>query len=134
MDSPFIRAAQSANALRLQDHIDLLSMFSPVVARMRAQQKRVDDMKHLSAIEIRNRFVPVTPGRKPVWAKIEEETAMCYEVLRRKYEGSCQSVSVITVADIIDQYRKSHPDPEPEPAFRYNIFRDFYFRVVKKFF
>ena len=132
MDSPFIRAAQSANALRLQDHIDLLSTFSPMVARMRAQQMHINEMKHLAAIEIRNRFIPVGCARKPVWAKIEEETAMCYEVLRRKYEGSCQSASVITVADIIDQYRKSHPDPDPEPvpAIRRNIFREFYYKVM----
>lgn len=137
MDSPFIRADQSANSLRLQDHIDRLSMFNPMIARMRAEQKRIEDMKHEAAVEISHRFAPVTPGRKPLWAKIEEETVMCYEEFRRMCEHSTRSVTSIEVADIIEQYRRLHPDPESEwhvePAIRHNIFREYYYRTVKQY-
>lgn len=120
-----------------KEYVDHLHLFNPMIARMCAEQMRVEEMKHEAAVKISHRFAPVTPGRKPLWAKIEEETAMCYEMLRRRCEHSICSVTAIEVADIIEQYRRSHPDPESEwhvePAIRYNIFREFYYRVVKQY-
>ena len=107
-------------------------MFYPTIAQLRAQQMRVYEMKRQAAQENYRRFVSVTPCRKPLWAKIEEETTMAYEALCRKYEHSTRSVTTIQVADIIAQYRKEHPDPVPAPVlvFPRSIFREFYLKVV----
>lgn len=115
-----------------KEYVGFWSRYSPIISQLHAQQMHIDEMKHLAAVEIRNRFAPITPGRKPLWAKIEEETAMAYEALCRKYEHSTRSVSTIQVADIIAQYRKDHPDPEPAPVlvFPRSIFREFYHKVV----
>ena len=125
------------NPVLFKEYIDRLSMFNPMIARMRAEQKRIEEMKYEAAVKISHRFVAVTPGRKPLWAKIEEETAMCYEMIRRRCEHSTRSVTAIEVADIIEQYRRLHPDPESEwhvePAIRRNIFREYYYRVVKQY-
>lgn len=120
-----------------KEYVDRLCLFNPMIARMRADQMRIEEMKHEAAVKISHRFAPVTPGRKPLWAKIEEETAMCYETLRRRCEHSTRSVTTIEVADIIEQYRRSHPDPESEwhvePAIRCNIFREYYYCAVKQY-
>ncbi|MCQ2231369.1 MAG: hypothetical protein MJZ30_05905 [Paludibacteraceae bacterium] len=114
------------------EYIDQLSMFNPTIARLRAEQQRVNEMKRQAAQENYRRLVSVTPGRKPLWAKIEEETAMAYESLFRKCEHSTRSVTTIQVADIIAQYRKEHPDPAPAPVLvlPHSIFREFYHKVV----
>ena len=132
MNSPLFQKLSYSNAVHFKEYINQVSMFYPAIARLLAQQMRVNEVKRQAAQENYRRLVSVTPGRKPLWAKIEEETAMAYESLCRKYEHSTRSVSAIEVADIITQYRKEHPDPEPLPVlvFTRSIFREFYLKVV----
>lgn len=132
MNNPFFQELSYSNAVHFKEYMDRLSMFNPTIAQLSAQQMRVNEMKRQAAQENYRRFVSVTPGRKPLWAKIEEETAMAYESLFRKCEHSTRSVSTIQVADIITQYRKEHPDPAPAPVlvFPHSIFREFYHKVV----
>ena len=120
------------NSDLFKEYVGFWSRYSPIIAQLHAQQMRIDETKHLAAVEIRNRFAPVTPGRKPLWAKIEEETAMAYESLCRECMHSTRSVTTIQVADIITQYRKEHPDPAPAPVLVLprSIFREFYHKVV----
>lgn len=132
MNNPFFQELSYSNAVHFSEYIDQLSMFNPTITQLRAEQMRVNEMKREASQEIYHSFAPTTPGRKPSWAKIEEETAMAYESLCRKYEHSTCSASAITVADIITQYRKEHPDPAPAPVlvFPHSIFREFYHKVV----
>ena len=131
-DPAFRKTMSDVSVDCYKEYIDNLAMFNPTIAQLRAQQKRVNEMKRQSAQEIYHRFAPFTPGRKPLWAKIEEETAMAYESLCRKYEHSTRSVTTIQIADIIAQYRKEHPDPAPAPVLVLprSIFREFYHKVV----
>lgn len=130
MDNLLLQELSNTIAVHFSEYIYRMSMFNPTIAQLRAEQMRIDEMKHQAAFEIFHGF-----ARKPLWAKIEEETAMAYESLCRKYEHSICSASAITVADIINQYLKEHPDPaDPAPApvlvFPHSIFREFYHKVV----
>lgn len=127
MNNPLLQELSYSNAVHFKEYIDRLSMFNPTIAQLRAEQMRIEEMKQRAALDIFHGF-----PRKPLWAKIEEETAMAYESLFRKCEHSTRSVSTIQVADIITQYRKEHPDPAPSPVLvlPHSIFRDFYHKVV----
>ena len=127
MNNPFLQELSYSNAVHFKEYIDQLSMFYPTIAQLRAEQMRIEEMKQRAATDIFHGF-----PRKSSWEKIEEETAMAYEALCRKYEHSFCSASAITVADIITQYLKEHPDPAPAPVlvFPHSIFREFYHKVV----
>lgn len=129
MNNPFFQELSYSNAVHFKEYIDRLSMFNPTIAQLRAEQMRIEEMKQRAALDIFHGCL-----RKSSLAKIEEDVAMAYEALCRKYEHSFCSAFAITVADIITQYRQEHPDPAPAPApvfdFPHSIFREFYYKVV----
>lgn len=75
--------------------------------------------------ERKRRFVPVTPGRKPLWAKLQEEEYMNLELLARAGLGSPEEIF-----HKIKRECERQQSIVREPAIRPNIFREFYYKVM----
>lgn len=70
---------------------------------------------------------PVMPGRKPAWMKKEEEWSYAIESI-----AIATGKSYRTVQSAFEDVALIYSRPSV-PAISRNIFRDFYFRVVKKY-
>lgn len=75
--------------------------------------------------ERKRRFVPVTPGRKPLWAKLQEEEYMNLELLARAGLGSPEEIFHNIKRECARQQSIAR-----EPAIPRNIFREFYYKVM----
>ena len=73
------------------------------------------------------RFATVVPGRKPTWTKKEEEWANAIESI-----AIVTGKSYRTVQSMVEQASLMYSRPSV-PAIHRNLFRDFYFCVVKKY-
>lgn len=113
--------------LRLSLSHLLNSATSQVIDALQSHPDQWQRLMKCLNVESKPRFAPVTPGRKPLWSKLQEEEYMNLELLARAGLGSPDEI-----------YHKIARECErqqyiiSEPAIPRNIFREYYYKTINK--